>query len=702
MGELRLILGRAGTGKTLTVHDEMLKAVALCPQGPPLWLMTPEQATFQAERDLSSRSENGGIMRIRVTSFRRLAHHVSQMVGGSTLRPLSPLGRQMLVRRIIEDNRSALMVFSRAARQPGFCLRLVELLAEMKRYGIRPEQLQSALESGAGMTATLAGKLHDLHLILSQAEAKYSALGLLDGEDVLDRLADQVRDFTDFTDAQIWLDGFTGFTPQEYTVLARMISVASQVTVTLTMPPETLDLNLCEESPFFTPWETARHLVSEFGAVAGHLSVLGLTAELRFADQGPLAHVADSYHDMMSLAYTGPLDDRVRLVAAANRRVEVEAATREIIRLCRDRGYRYRDLCLIVRDFSLYEDLISVVFRDHEVPFFMDRKRPVPHHPLLDLLRAAIDCVLSDWSYDPVMRCLKTDLFPLTSHEVDHLDNFALAKGIRGRRWFSEDAWPPSGPGDDSVAIDTGRRAVAHFLHPLIEAFDAANAGVMAAALAKLLDDLRVEETMQLWRVQAQESGDLEAAGLHPQVYRSICELLTELEGTLGGEQMGVEAFAKTLATGLEGISLGLVPVGLDQVLVVAMGRSRSPDVKVALLLGANEGVFPARPPIEGILSDEDRQYLNYLQITLGPTATARVFEEEHLVYTALTRASDRLYVSFAQSTDDGSPLLPSAIIRRLKELLPALATTHVEHEPRPDQDDLTDWIVHPYSTAGL
>ena len=369
LGELRLILGSAGTGKTSTMHEELLLAAGQCPDGSPLWLITPEQATFQAERDLSTRSKNGGIMRIRVTSFRRLAQTVSEMVGGSTLRPLSALGRQMLVRRIVEENRGVLRLFGRAAGQPGFCLRLADLLAELKRYGVRSGELLRVLESEAVIASALAGKLHDLHLILSHAEAKYASLGLLDGEDVLDRLAHQVRDFADFSGARIWLDGFTGFTPQEYVVLARMLSVAAEVTVSLSLPPHFLELNLREENPFFTTWETARQLKYELGRMADRVSVQPLMSELRFADKGPLAHVAAEYHASSPIPYCGRLNERVSIVCAANRRTEVEAAAREVIRLCRDRGYRYRDFCLIVRDFSLYEEIIPVVLRDHDVPF---------------------------------------------------------------------------------------------------------------------------------------------------------------------------------------------------------------------------------------------------------------------------------------------------------------------------------------------
>ena len=52
---------------------------------------------------------------------------------------------------------------------------------------------------------------------------------------------------------------------------------------------------------------------------------------------------------------------------------------------------------------------------------------------------------------------------------------------------------------------------------------------------------------------------------------------------------------------GLSGLTVGVIPPALDQVLVGAIDRSRNPDLHTVLLLGMNESVFPAPPRAGGL-----------------------------------------------------------------------------------------------------
>jgi len=96
---------------------------------------------------------------------------------------------------------------------------------------------------------------------------------------------------------------------------------------------------------------------------------------------------------------------------------------------------------ILLREVDLYAGLIESVFSDYGIPFFLDHKRTVLHHPLVELIRAALETVAGDWSYDPVFRYLKTDLAPVSREEVDKLENYVLAHGIRGGRWIEDRPW---------------------------------------------------------------------------------------------------------------------------------------------------------------------------------------------------------------------------------------------------------------------
>ncbi len=69
---VRFILGRAGTGKTRTCLRNIREALLEDPNGPPIILLVPDQATFQMEHMLVNMPDLQGFTRARVLSFQDL------------------------------------------------------------------------------------------------------------------------------------------------------------------------------------------------------------------------------------------------------------------------------------------------------------------------------------------------------------------------------------------------------------------------------------------------------------------------------------------------------------------------------------------------------------------------------------------------------------------------------------------------------
>lgn len=65
------------------------------------------------------------------------------------------------------------------------------------------------------------------------------------------------------------------------------------------------------------------------------------------------------------------------------------------------------------------------------------------------------------------------------------------------------------------------------------------------------------------------------------------------------------------MSTGLEALQFANIPPSLDQVLIANIDRSRLSNVKATFVIGVNEGVIPAAPMDEGMLSDEERDVLS-------------------------------------------------------------------------------------------
>jgi ATP-dependent helicase/nuclease subunit B len=127
------------------------------------------------------------------------------------------------------------------------------------------------------------------------------------------------------------------------------------------------------------------------------------------------------------------------------------------------------------------------------------------------------------------------------------------------------------------------------------------------------------------------------------------------------------------LEAGLANLTVGVVPPVLDEVLIGAVDRARNPDLKLALVLGVNESVFPAAPAAPAILTNSDRDELEAQNIALGPNLFEQLARERYLGYIACTRANEKLAVTFSRQSADGKTLNPSPFIAQLQRIFPAL-----------------------------
>jgi len=701
--QLRFVLGRAGSGKTFACLQAIRRELLAGPEGPPLILLTPEQATFQMEQALLSTAAVRATHRAHVLSFRRLAARVLQETGLGARPPLGELGKRMVLRSLIHRHGARLQLFGKAARQPGFVDKLANTLTELRAYRCRPEDLEARLKELAGSPyRVLTAKLHDLALVY-RAFTDYVGERFTDPDELLSVVAIHIGASRLVRGAWVWVDGFMGFTPQEFEVLRALWRVAERVEIALCLDPAAPAAPAGAQDLFAPTRETYVRLLDmarEDGLTVAEPHVLAAEPPPRFAHAPALALLErELFAPRRTGGGTRAAAGTVKLVAAADARAEVEAAAREILRLARERGWRFRDMAVIIRELERYGDLVAAVFGSYGIPHFIDTRRPLTHHPLTELVRSALEAVATGWATEAVMRCLKTDLLPVSRDEADRLENYALAHGIEGTAWIREEPWNyirrytlhEEGGADEEAerALAELNEARSRALGPLRRLAQrlaaAACARDMAAALWDFLDELEVAASLEQWMEAAREEGRPLEAQEHTRAWQGVLQILDELAESLGDEALSLAEFRQVVEAGLESLRIGLIPPGLDQVLVGSVERSRQPDIKAALVLGANDGSFPPKPQEDVIFSDRERELLAQTRLELSPTSRALLLREQYLMYVSLTRASDYLWISWPTADQRGREQAPSFVVRRVQELFPDLRVEAAPVEPLDD-----------------
>ncbi len=238
--------------------------------------------------------------------------------------------------------------------------------------------------------------------------------------------------------------------------------------------------------------------------------------------------------------------------------------------------------------------------------------------------------------------------------------------------------------------INKSRKKVQQYMLPFYWTIKrSSSASEITVGVYDLLVKLGVPEQLDRWYKKAEARGELEEAREHAQAWDAVVSLFEQLTEVLGDEPLSLRDYISVLESGLESLKLGLIPPGLDQVLVASLGRSRIPDMRAVFVLGVNDGEFPARPVDSGILTDQEREELQKTGFRLAPGGRRLLLEEQNLIYTALTRGRSYLWISYFMADEEGKASAPSIVIQRLKELLPRLKETPCQLEPGPGEDPM-------------
>jgi len=700
--QARFLLGPAGSGKTFRCLAEIRAALASAPDGPPLILLAPKQATFQLERQLLdsdgwgerpreplakpgigspgvSPHQISGFTRLQILSFDRLAQFIFEKLNVAPPKLLSAEGRLMVLRALLLRHADDLKLFRGSARRAGFAQELGTLLAELQQHQFGPAKLRALAEENK-LRRELRDKLDDLALLSEKYADWLREHELQDANNLLDFAAAALRNNfglppAAFRFSGLWLDGFAEMTPQELALLTAVVPLCDRATLAFCLETEPTP-----EASWLSIWSSIGKTFQQCRAQIANQPGCEVTTERlarvpgknRFVPDSDLATLEESWTLPASLpsSILHPPSSALALVACANPEAEAAFAAREVLKFVRA-GHRFRDCAVLVRQLDGYHKPLARVFRRYEIPFFLDRRECVAHHPLAELTRNALRTVAFDWQNDDWFAALKAGFSPVEENEIDRLENAALEFGWRGRKWRA-----PLPDENCERLREIILPPFANFSALLAKTNSKPNGAQLAEALRELWSGLKVEPTLERWSAEETEnpSPATRHSSPHQTVWEQMNSWLDNLALAFPREPLPLRDWLAVLEAGLANLTVGVIPPSLDEVLIGAIDRARNPNLKFALVLGVNESVFPAAPAAPVILTNSDRDELERQDVALGANLFDQISRERYLGYIACTRANEKLAVTFSRQSAEGKMLNPSPFIAQLQRIFPALA----------------------------
>ena len=690
--QARFLLGPAGSGKTFRCLKEIRAALREAAEGPPLILLAPKQATFQLERQLlvnPAAAELNGYTRLHIFSFERLAQFVFEKLQVAPPQLLAEEGRIMVLRALLIQHEEELKLFHRSARRPGFAQQLGRLLGELQQFHFTPAKLRKLAARLAGRRE-LQDKLRDLALLNDVYASWLAEHGLQDANHLLDFATDALRglqtpilrpgatgsrpNFKLWCSA-LWLDGFAEMTPQELDLLAAIMPHCERATLAFCLEGEPR-----ADTSWLSIWSSVGRTFEQCRQRLANLPRCEIGIEIlkrnpdknRFAESSELTRLEKNWaSSAFSNSELRAPNSAISITVCSNPEAEAAFAAREILGFVRA-GARFRDCAVQVRSLDGYHKPLARVFRRYGVPFFLDRRESVAHHPLAELTRSAFRTVAFDWPHADWFAALKAGFSGVEESEIDRLENAALESGWHGKKWRET---LPAG----DASFECLRKRIfppfGNFAGQLARHQNQPSGGQLASALRNLWDELEVEKTLEQWSL-AELKGTSPVTrhpSLHSTVWGQMNAWLDNVALAFPHEALPLRDWLPVLEAGLASLTVGVIPPVLDEVLVGAIDRARNPNLKFALVLGVNESVFPAAPAAPPILTDADRDELERGGAALGLDLRERLARECYYGYIACTRAREKLAVTCARHDADGKTLNPSPFISHLRRLIPEL-----------------------------
>lgn len=649
-------------------------------------VVVPKQLTLQTERTLLRDLNQRGSFQIQVLSPERLCARIFDAAGQPEGVRVDDRGRVMLVRAAVRAAGENLTLYRGAERRRGFPERCAAQLERIRQAGVTADTLRAC---AADLSGTARLKLNDLSYILEA----YGALiedRYQDGTSEFNAAILRAREAAFLRECAVWFHGFDMMPPTLHGLIA---SVGAVTDAGLLLPLENDEHARDFDAflPMFRALEQLSIAAKRLGAPMERVDVEEAAAEEDASHEhfreppehsSPrlLVSVPPRKADLRRLErelFAFPAEpsagraQSVQLTLLRDPKEECRFAAALTRRLVRQRGWRWDDVTLLLRDPDAYDAPLRAAFADYGVPLFLSSSRSAARHAAPEFLLTALKALEKGFPADEMLALLRTGMSPLSDDEADRFSNYIVRWGLRGNRFLR-----PLQRGAQ-VELDALEPLRARLTEPLVRLRDRLRRSQtltqQLTALFGLLTDAEVYSKIQARMARLCEANLREIAGEEGQVWNRMLGAMDQMQALMGDAKLSMAELRETLTESLSAAVLKPLPQSGDAVLAQSMDRACARPSKAILILGA------ADRPVnddEGLLTPSQKRVLSdFAHAYLGPDDADLSRLRRFYLKSSLGMATDYVSLSCPLSGSDGAAQRPGAMFALIEALFPGTQT---------------------------
>ncbi len=680
---LQFVFGRAFSGKTEYIHSQIEK------ENDGVFLLVPEQYTFETEKQMLKRIGSGFMGRVNVLSFSRMCEAAGQIYGGISGIRIDDSQRIILMGRAVKMVSARLSLFKKYTKNPEFIKQITDIISEFKLAGISFEELLQ-----------VANNLEEnsLKIKLTEIAEIYAAYNHLlekvyiDPLDDIEMLINKASSTDFFNNKTVYIDAFKGFTGSQIKLLKLMILKCKKVVITF-----------CADNG--VDKFGGVDVFSNIKSVANSLEKYARENGVQILDEVVLADTHFKYEDLkflessFSSAKNEIFDNAQNIVLGSllNPALEVEFVLKTIRRLVRKQGYRYSDFVIIARDIEKYLRIIESLKTKYDIPCYLDKTRPLSLSLISRLALSALKAA-KNVDTENILLLLKTGLLGISDDDIALLEEYTFIWDINGEDWCSDWTMDPDGivTGEYKSSPEVLKERLSKLntlrsrvIAPILTLRGSLNKSVreVSKALYGFIMGFEADKNLLSYCEKLEGPSLLDDKEFILNSWDAFISVLDNIVRCYDDETISADEYIDVFSLAISGYKIGSVPKTLDEVICGSADRIRTSGQKIAFVIGANQGEFPSFVGDNGLLLKSDRIRLHEAGLEISDRFNSFAVDEMFMFYSSVTAGSEKVYILCHSQELDGTKTDESSEFSRLKRIFGETKLSLEENMPETKEE---------------
>jgi len=690
---LEFACGRSGRGKTQYIFDSIKTALARN-DGRRIYLIVPDQMSFQTEYALLQQIPNQAMMRVEVVGISRFVTQMISDLNGTNYLIFDSLAQKILLLQAGLMQKKSLDVYRNVVEKPEFITYLQQFSRALRGSGLH---FNEALpyETLKTTQPLLFKKLQETDQIFSYYQEQLEPLVF----DIADKMRHylsllyQPENQVKLNNINVYVDGFYTFNNLEVEVLAQTLQYVNEGKMTFAFDVQD---RIKKNSIFWLIRQQFNKFSDKLDASVVRID----STHNRFANTPLLSFIERHYEQPKQLpleaGQVAPLD--VAMYETIEQEViGVAQAIRQKIIF---EDVRAKEIAVYVPQKELYTPIIEKYFPLYGIPYYLDVKDSMLIHPIFHWLFSLLQIVKHNWQMEDVLQLLQNDFFrhqyTITDEEYYlFVDFVSQIKYPYKRIWQNERYWLYYDKPDrleDSFNVEKTQKIVRlkTILFDAITAFSQifdAQAVQTESVLTALFNYIRAQNVYayidqnESQKTNAKYLSHVSEVQYQEAVWQQLLQLFDQIHLALGTQVYQKSTLLTGLLLGLEEAEFTGVPQSFDALMVGDFARTKfqtlhqdnetKMGVQYAFILGVNDQFVPRHEQSIHMISPEELETLQATGILSDILLQDEALNYQRFhFYTLLTSAAKEVHVSYYQygGLYLEEEYFPSAVLKPLLE----------------------------------